>query len=68
MTDVSNTGVVVVGDIICVKPAAADGYTIAKVIVNGNETPMIDPAMAGGFYCFSAVSGENTVVVVFETN
>ena len=68
MTDVSNTGVVVVGDIICVKPAAADGYKIAKVIVNGNETPMIDPAMAGGFYCFSAVSGENTVVVVFETN
>ena len=68
MYNVDNNGVLVVGNIICVKPTANDGYTVAKVIVNGSETPMIDPAMAGGFYCFSAASGENTIVVVFEAN
>lgn len=67
MYDVENGGALVVGNVICVKPVANEGYTV-KVIVNGSEDTMIPPAQAGGFYCFTAASGNNTIVVVFEAN
>ena len=66
MAPVANGGNLVLGNIICVKPAAAAGYEVVKVVVNGNETPMIDPAMAGGFYCFNVAPGENAIEVMFK--
>ena len=45
---------------------ANEGYEIVKVIVNGNETPITDPAMAGGFYCFNVAPGNNTIEVMFK--
>ena len=41
-------------------------YELVKVIVNGSETPMVDPAMAGGFYCFNVAPGTNTIEVMFK--
>ena len=67
MTDVANGGALTMGNIICVKPTANEGYEVAKVVVNGNETPMVDPAMAGGFYCFAVAPGNNTIEVLFKT-
>ena len=67
MSPVANGGALTMGNIICVKPTANEGYEVAKVIVNGNETPMIDPAMAGGFYCYNVAPGNNTIEVLFKT-
>ena len=67
MSPVANGGALVMGNIICVKPTANDGYEVSKVVVNGNETPMIDPAYAGGFYCFNVAPGNNTIEVSFKT-
>ena len=66
MSPVANGGALTMGNIICVKPSANEGYELVKVIVNGNETPMIDPAMAGGFYCFNVAPGDNTIEVLFK--
>ena len=33
------------------------GYEIVKVVVNGNENPITNPANAGGFYCFAVKEG-----------
>ena len=68
MSPVENGGALVLGNIICVKPTAAEGYEVAKVTVNGNETPMINPAQAGGFYCFSVEPGENVIEVLFKAS
>ena len=68
MTDVANGGALTMGNIICVKPTANEGYEVAKVVVNGNETPMIDPAQAGGFYCFNVAPGNNTIEVLFKAS
>ena len=68
MADVANGGSLVMGNIICVKPTANAGYEVAKVVVNGNETPMTDPAMAGGFYCFAVAPGNNTIEVLFKAS
>ena len=53
------------GKIIAVKPTAAEGYELTKVVVNGLEEPMINPANAGGFYCYHVKPGQNTIEVVF---
>jgi len=66
MAQVANGGALELGKIICVKPAANEGYEVAKVVVNGSETPMTDPAMAGGFYCFAVNPGDNTIEVLFK--
>ena len=66
MSPVANGGALTMGNIICVKPSANEGYELVKVIVNGNETPMIDPTMAGGFYCFNVAPGDNTIEVLFK--
>ena len=67
MSPVANGGALTMGNIICVKPTANEGYEVAKVVVNGNETPMIDPAQAGGFYCYKVAPGNNTIEVTFKT-
>ena len=66
LVPVTNGGALEMGKLICVKPAAAEGYEIVKVIVNGNETPITNPANAGGFYCFQVAPGENTIEVMFK--
>ncbi len=66
MAQVANGGALEVGKIICVKPAANEGYEVVKVIVNGSETPMTDPSVAGGFYCFAVAPGNNTIEVLFK--
>ena len=66
MSPVANGGALTMGNIICVKPSANEGYELVKVVVNGNETPMIDPTMAGGFYCFNVAPGDNTIEVLFK--
>jgi len=69
MAPVANGGALELGKIICIKPTANEGYEVAKVVVNGSETPMTDPAQAGGFYCFAVAAGDNNIEVVFkETN
>ena len=67
MSPVANGGALTMGNIICVKPTANEGYEVAKVVVNGNETPMINPAQAGGFYCYNVAPGNNTIEVLFKT-
>ena len=66
MTDVANGGALEMGKIICIKPTASEGYELVKVVVNGSEETMVDPAMAGGFYCFEVAPGENTIEVLFK--
>ena len=66
LVPVENGGALELGKLICVKPTAAEGYEIVKVVVNGNETPITDPATAGGFYCFYVAPGDNTVEVMFK--
>ena len=66
LVPVANGGALEMGKLICVKPTANEGYEIVKVIVNGNETPITDPANAGGFYCFHVAPGNNTIEVLFK--
>ena len=66
LVPVANGGALEMGKLICVKPTANEGYEVVKVIVNGNETPITDPAMAGGFYCFNVAPGNNTIEVMFK--
>ena len=68
MAPVANGGDLVMGNIICVKPTANEGYELVKVVVNGSETPMINPAQAGGFYCFNVAPGTNTIEVMFRSS
>ena len=68
MSPVVNGGDLTLGNIICIKPTANEGYELVKVVVNGNETPMINPAQAGGFYCFNVAPGTNTIEVMFRTS
>ena len=65
LAPVADGGALTLGNIIAVKPVAAEGYELDKVIVNDVEQPMIDPAMAGGFYCYNVKPGVNTIEVVF---
>ena len=67
MADVANGGALEAGKILCIKPAAAEGYEVAMISVNGNSTPMVDPAMAGGYYCFTITPGENVIEVLFKS-
>ncbi len=67
MSPVANGGALTMGNILCIKPTANEGYEVVKVVVNGSETPMINPAQAGGFYCYSIVPGDNTIEVMFRT-
>lgn len=57
-----------VGDVLCVKVTAATGNNILYVTYAGSSTPMIDPAMANGFYCFEIKDGEYNLGVTFEGN
>ena len=66
MTDVANGGALEMGKIICVKVTPAAGKEVDTVSVNGVDTPMINPAQAGGFYCFNVVPGANTIVVTYK--
>ncbi len=68
MSSVANGGALTMGNILCIKPTANEGYELVKVIVNGSETPMINPAQAGGFYCFNIVPGDNTIEVMFRSS
>ena len=68
MSVVENGGALTMGNIICIKPTANEGYELVKVVVNGNETPMINPAQAGGFYCFNVAPGTNTIEVMFRSS
>ena len=66
LVPVANGGALELGKLICVKPTANEGYEIDKVIVNGSETPITNPANAGGFYCFHVGPGNNTIEVLFK--
>lgn len=66
MTEVANNGELTVGNVLAIKPTAAEGYEVDKITVNGSATTMIDPAQAGGFYCFKIVEGTNAIVVTFK--
>jgi len=66
MAPVENGGALENGKILCVKPAANDGYEVVSVVVNGSDAPMTDPAMAGGFYCYAVTPGTNTIEVLFK--
>ena len=66
LVPVTNGGALELGKLICVKPTANEGYEIVKVVVNGNETPITNPANAGGFYCFNVAPGNNTIEVLFK--
>ena len=66
LVPVANGGALEMGKLICVKPTAKDGYEIDKVIVNGVDTPITNPANAGGFYCFNVGPGNNTIEVLFK--
>ena len=66
LVPVADGGALEMGKLICVKPTAKDGYEIDKVIVNGVDTPITNPANAGGFYCFNVGPGNNTIEVLFK--
>ncbi len=66
LVPVADGGALEMGKLICVKPTANEGYEIVKVVVNGNETPITNPANAGGFYCFNVAPGNNTIEVLFK--
>ena len=66
MAPVTDGASLELGKIICVKPTPDAGYEVSKVIVNDSETPMTDPANAGGFYCFKVKPGNNTIEVLFK--
>lgn len=66
LSPVENGGALAMGNIIAIKVTPNEGYEIAKVAVNGNTTPMIDPAQAGNFYCFQVAPGNNTIEVIFR--
>ena len=66
LVPVANGGALEMGKLICIKPTANEGYEIVKVIVNGSETPITNPANAGGFYCFNVAPGNNTIEVLFK--
>ena len=66
LVPVANGGALEMGKLICVKPTANEGYEIVKVVVNGNEEPITNPANAGGFYCFNVAPGNNTIEVLFK--
>ena len=54
------------GNWICVKITPATGYEIDTVTHNGSDTLLANPAQAGGYYCFSAAEGANTIVVTVK--
>ena len=66
LVTVENGGSLELGKLICVMPTAKDGYEVDKVIVNGVDTPITNPANAGGFYCFNVAPGKNTIEVLFK--
>ena len=66
MADVENNGELTVGNVLAIKPTAAEGYVVDTISVNGVTTTMIDPAQAGGFYCFGVTEGHNVIVVTFK--
>lgn len=66
MMAVENGGALELGKLICVKPNAAEGKEVDKVLVNDSETTLTPPAQAGGWYCFNVKAGVNTVVVTFK--
>lgn len=66
MSPVTNGASLEFGKVLCVKPSAAEGKEVSSVTVNGSTTTLVDPAQAGGFYCFYVIAGENTVVVEFK--
>lgn len=65
LAPVANGGALTMGNIIAVKPTANEGYELASIVVNGQTEPMIDPAMAGGFYCYNVKPGANVIEVSF---
>ena len=65
LAPVANGGALTMGHIIAVKPTANEGYELGEIVVNGETEPMINPAQAGGFYCYNVKPGANTVVVSF---
>lgn len=68
MKPVENGANIEVGKILCIKPTANTGYKVKSVSVNGEATPLVAPAQAGGWYCYTIVAGENNVLVEFEAN
>ena len=66
LVPVANGGALELGKLICVRPTANEGYEIDKVIVNGSENPITNPANAGGFYCFNVAPGANSIEVTFK--
>lgn len=66
LAPVANGGSLTMGHIIAVKPTAAEGYELGEIVVNGQTQPMINPAQAGGFYCYNVKPGANVIEVYFE--
>ena len=66
MTKLTNGAEAPVGNWLCVKVTPAGSNTVLNVSYGGNSTTLVDPAQAGGFYCFTVIGGENSVVVNFE--
>ena len=65
MAPVADGAALTLGNIIAIKATASEGYELSKVMVNGVETPMINPAQAGGFYCYNVNPSVNKIEVVF---
>ena len=68
LVPVVDGGALEMGKLICVKPTANEGYEVDKVIVNGVDTPITNPANAGGFYCYQVGPGTNTIEVLFKAS
>ena len=66
MTEVANGGTLEVGKYVCIKVTPAEGKAVDTVSLNGNTQTVVDPAQAGGFYCFDVVVGDNVIVVTYK--
>ena len=66
MTKIRSGAEAPVGNWLCVKVTPAGSNTILNVSYAGKSETLVDPAQAGGYYCFTVVEGENSVVVNFE--
>ena len=55
-----------VGKYVCVKVTPAAGYELVSVTCNGSDVTAVNPAQAGGLYCFSIAEGTTTIAVTVK--
>ena len=51
---------------ICIKVTPWGKNTVKAVLHNNSGTTLVPPEVAGGFYCFAVVEGDNNISVAFE--